>query len=178
MSHTFFEKKRTEKEEKKNGRKKKTEDAFSNSLEKTTFFQIHQNRKVINVKLNEQENKKGELRQKRETISQDTEKQDKARKTNVKHVQQKGKQTKSFLGTEENRKRKLKRQSKTKKKKKIKNSEQWKRNEKTRRDRRENKCKEDEQKGGNKEAKSTLKGKCWIGGGECEEFNIGSFQMS
>ena len=120
MSHTFFEKKRTEKEEKKNGRKKKTEDAFSNSLEKTTFFQIHQNRKVINVKLNEQENKKGELRQKRETISQDTEKQDKARKTNVKHVQQKGKQTKSFLGTEENRKRKLKRQSKTKKKRKLK----------------------------------------------------------
>ena len=87
---------------------------------KNNIFQIHQNRKVINVKLNEQENKKGELRQKRETISQDTEKQYKAGKINVKHVQQKGKQTKSFLGTEENRKRKLKRQSKTKKKGKLK----------------------------------------------------------
>ena len=121
ICHTHFLKKKTEKEEKTNGRKKKTEDAFSNSLEKTTFFQIHQNRKVINVKLNEQENKKGELRKKRETISQDTEKQDKAWKIIVKHVQQERNQTKScFLWKEENRKRKLKRRFKTKKK--IKNS--------------------------------------------------------
>ena len=64
--------------------------------------------------------KKGELRKKRETISQDTEKQDKAGKIIVKHVQQERNQTKScFLGKEENRKRKLKRGSKTKKKSKI-----------------------------------------------------------
>ena len=61
---------------------------------KNNIFQIHQNWKGINEKLNvlkkkEKENTKGELRQKRETISQDTEKQYKAGTVNVKHVQQK-----------------------------------------------------------------------------------------
>ena len=55
VTHTFSKKKkneRTEKEKKKNCRKRKTEDVFSDLLEKTTFFQIHQNRKGINEKLN------------------------------------------------------------------------------------------------------------------------------
>ena len=65
ICHTHSSKKKeNRKRRKEKWQKEKTEDAFSNSLEKTTFFQIHQNRKVINVKLNEQENKKGELRQK------------------------------------------------------------------------------------------------------------------
>ena len=96
MSHTFFEKE-NRKRRKEKWQKEKNRRCLLQFVVKNNIFQIHQNRTVINVKLNEQENKQGELRQKRETISQDTEKQDKAGKIIVKHVQQERNQTKSWF---------------------------------------------------------------------------------
>ena len=56
ISHTHFFKKKKTREQKKKKRKiaerEKTEDVFSNLLEKNNIFQIHQNRKGINEKLN------------------------------------------------------------------------------------------------------------------------------
>ena len=148
----FFKKnERTEKEKKKNCRKRKNRRCLLQFVGKKQHFsdtsKLERNKWETECLKEEKENNKGELRQKRETISQDTEKQYKAWKINVKHVQQKRERDKSFLGTEENRKRKFKRQSKTKKKRKLKIAKKSESNEKTRRDR-EDKWIEDEQKEG------------------------------
>ena len=99
------------------------------------------------------ENKKGELRQKRETISQDTEKQYKAGKINVKHVQQRRETDKIVFVKRRKQKKKAKETIQDQEKKKIKNSEKkWKKREYTARQEREQ-VDRGWTKGGNKEAK-------------------------
>ena len=138
VTHISWKKKKKKKKRKMAERGKKQKMPSSIRWKKQHFFQIHQNRKVINVKLNEQENKKGELRQKRETISQDTEKQDKAWKIIEKHVQQERNQTKScFLWKEENRKRKVKETIQDQEKRKSKIAKKCKKREYTARQKRQ-----------------------------------------
>ena len=150
VTHTFKKKKRTEKEKKQNCRKRKTEDVFSNFLEKNIFSDTskqERNKWETECLKEEKENNKGELRQKRETISQNTEKQYKAWKINVKHVQQKRETDKIVFVKRRKQKKKAKETIQDQEKQKIKNSAKSERNEKTQRDR-ENKWIEDEQKEG------------------------------
>ena len=119
---------------------------------KTTFFQIHQNRKVINVKLNvEKKIKKTKRRVKTKTRHHFSRhrKTIQSRKNKCKTCPTRKETNKIvFFGKRRKQRKKAKETIQDQEKKKNRNSEKSERNENTRRDKRENKWIEDEQKEG------------------------------
>ena len=112
VTHTFSKKKKT-REQKKKKRKiaeREKQKMSSRICWKKQHFsdtsKQERNKWETECLKEEKENNKGELRQKRETISQDTEKQYKAWK-NVKHVQQKRETDKIVFGNRRKQKKKV-----------------------------------------------------------------------
>ena len=114
ISHThFFKKKKREnrKRKKEKLQKEKNRRCLLQFVGKKQHFsdtsKQERNKWGTECLKEEKENNKGELRQKRETISQDTEKQYKAWKINVKHVEQKRETDKIVFGNRRKQKKKV-----------------------------------------------------------------------